>query len=127
MVADHRSSYSAKFRTLSPLSPCEGNDVACVGDSPAQCVQGYYQRTPCGSGLVYVLPIFPDHMRAVVLMTAQMSSVTLLGFLRDYGRLHYREPIYDAYYRDRVGLYTPSTRPGADFSLSGSSSDLQWV
>lgn len=45
-------SLNAKFKTLNSLSPCEANEVACIDDSFAQCVDGHFVLTPCTAGLI---------------------------------------------------------------------------
>jgi len=43
---------NAKFKTLTPQSPCINGDIACVNDSYAQCNGGQFTLSPCSPGLV---------------------------------------------------------------------------
>ncbi|KAF9650676.1 hypothetical protein BDM02DRAFT_3185166 [Thelephora ganbajun] len=43
---------NAKFKTLSPLSPCGTDEIACINDHLAQCAQGHFMPTQCNPGLV---------------------------------------------------------------------------
>ena len=41
--------------TLSPSSPCQTDEVACVDDSVAHCDQGHFVLTKCPVGLAYAV------------------------------------------------------------------------
>lgn len=43
---------NAKFATLTETSTCSAGEIACVGTSFAQCVEGKFATIPCGSGLI---------------------------------------------------------------------------
>ena len=53
------ASNSIRFRALTPLSPCGTDEIACVNDAYAQCVEGHFALTLCPTGLVYVFPVCP--------------------------------------------------------------------
>lgn len=49
---------NAKFATLTPTSPCQAGEQACVSGQFAQCVNGVFSATPCAGGLKCVaLPL----------------------------------------------------------------------
>ena len=55
------------------------DEVACVNDSIAHCVEGCFVLAECGTGLVYVLPAHPDDMGVMMLKIAQVSSNPMMG------------------------------------------------
>lgn len=52
MATDPPISNSAKFKILTPASPCGGGEAACVNDKLAQCVNGRFVLTSCSAGMV---------------------------------------------------------------------------
>jgi len=49
---------NAEFQTLTTSSPCNGTENACINNDLAQCINGAFVTTPCGTGLVCVaLPL----------------------------------------------------------------------
>jgi len=43
---------NTKFETLGSSSSCETNEIACVNDHLARCVDGHFVLAPCNAGLV---------------------------------------------------------------------------
>lgn len=128
MVADNPLRNSAWFETLTPTSPCEADEVACVNDSVASCVDGQFVLTSCNAGLVYVISAYSDGMRVVMLTVAQVSSLPQYRFPRDHHRLYCHERESHAYCCDRGEFHKfhSASRPFTDISLLGSGRDLFW-
>ena len=44
--------YSQKFQSLTPDSPCQTGEDACIDSKFAQCVNGKFVLQQCGGGLM---------------------------------------------------------------------------
>lgn len=77
-----------KFKTLTPDSPCNGGDVACVQDKFAQCVGGKFVITACAPGTTCAaLPLVNKPGTSVTCTTAAdlAARIAATGATQDSG------------------------------------------
>lgn len=67
---------SQQFAGLTPDSPCDAGENACVNQQFAQCVGGKFVLTPCAGGLMYVCMRFP-HILIISLSLIRFSCAAL--------------------------------------------------
>jgi len=68
------ASLNAKFKTLSPLSPCVTDEVACVSDYYAQCVGGHFVLKPCPVSTVCRAVANTGSSEAIIGCTAESKN-----------------------------------------------------
>jgi len=67
-------SLNAKFKTLSPLSPCRTDEVACVSGFYAQCLEGHFVLTPCPTDLVCQATSNVDSSKTIIGCTIEREN-----------------------------------------------------